>query len=52
MSKRHSSGGKEKLGSISKRGDCYLRAYLPPERGRDPLYQDPWHEAYGKLVPS
>ena len=26
MSKQHSSGGKEKLGSISKRGDRYLRS--------------------------
>jgi transposase len=30
LSKQHWSGGKEKRGSISKRGDRYLRACLPP----------------------
>src|SRR6516225_3018190 len=32
---KHSSGGRDKLGSISKQGDRYLRG----------LCQDPWHQA-------
>jgi len=38
--KQNSSGGKEKLGSISKRGDRYLRHGR--RAGSDPLCQTPW----------
>jgi hypothetical protein len=42
--KQNSSGGKDKLGSISKQGDRY---FAQPVRGwrarRDPLCQDLWH---------
>ena len=44
--KQNSSGGKEKLGSITKQGDRYLRSLFCAGRtGRDPLCQDPWHHA-------
>jgi transposase len=39
LPKRSSSGGKLKLGSISKQGDRWLCTR------RDPLRQDPWHRA-------
>ena len=44
--KQHSSGGKERLGGISKQGDRYLRSLfvagaLAVIRSR----QDPWHRA-------
>jgi transposase len=43
--KQHSSGGKDKLGSISKQGDRYLRQPIHGWRaGRHPLCQDPWHQ--------
>ena len=38
--KQNSSGGREKLGSISKRGDRYLRHGR--RAGSDPLCQTPW----------
>src|ERR1041384_5171355 len=41
--KQNSSGGKERLGNISKRGDRYLRSPVYDRRaGRDPLCQTPW----------
>jgi transposase len=44
--KQHSSGGKDKLGSISKQGDRYLRRPVHRRRTcRDPLCQDAWHKA-------
>ena len=43
--KQHSSGGKDKLGSISKQGDRYCAACSPPAHCRDPLCQDAWHKA-------
>ena len=39
---QHSSGGKEKLGTTSKRGDRYLRGHSR-RAGRDPLCQEVWH---------
>jgi hypothetical protein len=39
-----SSGGKDKLGSISKQDDRYLRGLFTAGCG-DPLCQDPWHQA-------
>ena len=42
--KQHSSGGKDRLGGISKQGDRYLRSYGRRAR-RHPLCQDPWHQA-------
>jgi len=42
---QYSSGGKEKLGNISKRGDRYLRSLFHGGRaGGDPLCQDPRHQ--------
>ena len=42
--KQHSSGGKDRLGSISKQGDRYLREPVRDRRARrHPLCQDPWH---------
>ena len=54
--KQHSSGGKERLGSISKQGALSAQ----PVRGRStrchPLLQDPWHRpsalAHGAARPS
>ena len=44
--KQHSSGGKDRLGSISKQGDRYLRSlFMAGALGRHPLCQDPWHQA-------
>ncbi|MCK1585011.1 IS110 family transposase [Bradyrhizobium sp. 168] len=42
--KQNSSGGKDKLGRISKQGDRYLRSLFTAGARRDPLRQDPWHE--------
>src|SRR2546430_14499048 len=42
--KQYSSGGRDKLGNISKRGDRYLRSLFTADAGGDPLCQDPWHE--------
>jgi len=42
--KQHSSGGRDKLGSISKRGDRYSQPVHRWRAGRHPLCQDPWHE--------
>ena len=42
--KQNSSGGKDKLGNIGKRGDRYLRS-LFTTGGGDPLRQNPWHHA-------
>jgi transposase len=39
---QNSSGGKERLGNIGKRGDRYLRSL---RAGRDPLCQNPRHQA-------
>ena len=55
--KQHSSGGKDRLGSISKQGDRYL---AQPVRGRctrrHPLCQDPRHQtpplAHGTVGPA
>jgi transposase len=44
--KQHSSGGKERLGSISKQGDRYLRSlFCGRSTRRHSLCQDPWHRA-------
>jgi len=44
--KQHSSGGKDKLGSISKQGDRYLRSlFTAGSTRRDPICQAPWHKA-------
>ena len=44
--KQHSSGGKNRLGNISKQGDRYLRGLVRDRRARrHPLCQDPWHQA-------
>jgi transposase len=44
--KQNSSGGKERLGNISKRGDRYLRSlFTAGALSGDPLCQDPWHRA-------
>ena len=43
--KQHSSGGKDRLGSISKQGDRYLRSLFTAGAGAHPLCQDPWHQA-------
>ena len=44
--KQNSSRGREKLGSITKQGDRYLRSLVHGRRpGGDPLRQDPWHHA-------
>jgi transposase len=40
--KQHSSGGKDRLCSISKQGDRYLRGLFAR---RHPLCQNPWHQA-------
>ena len=38
-------GGRERLGTISKRGDRYLRRLFTARRaGRDPLRQGAWHQ--------
>ena len=42
--KQNSSGGKDRLGNISKRGDRYQRS-LFTTGGGDPLRQNPWHQA-------
>jgi transposase len=41
---QHSSGGKDKLGSISKQGDPYLRSLFAAGARRRPLCQDPLHQ--------
>jgi len=43
--KQHSSGGRERLGSISKQGDRYLRTIRGWRVVCYPLSQDPWHRA-------
>ena len=44
--KQHSSGGKDRLGSISKQGDRYLRSlFMGWLVGGHSLCQDPWHQA-------
>ena len=44
--KQNSSGGKERLGNISKRGDRYLRSLFTNWSTRcHPLRKDPWHAA-------
>jgi len=43
--KQNSSGGKEKLGNITKRGDRYLRSLFTAGAGGDPLCEAPWHQA-------
>ena len=44
--KQHSSGGKDRLGGISKQGDRYLRSlFTAGDASRDPLCQNPWHQA-------
>src|SRR5436189_4532572 len=44
--KQYSSGGKDRLGSISKKGDRYLRSLIRCRRTlRYPLCQDPRHQA-------
>jgi transposase len=43
--KQNSSGGKEKLGSISKQGDRYLRSLFTAGARRDPLCQTQWYQA-------
>jgi Transposase IS116/IS110/IS902 family len=44
--KQNSSGGKDKLGSITKRGDRYLRSlFTVGAIRRDPLRQAPWHQS-------
>ncbi|MCK1419727.1 transposase [Bradyrhizobium sp. 153] len=51
MPKQNASGGKDKLGSISKQGDRYLRTVYGWSARRDPLRQNPWYRpsalAYG-----
>ena len=43
--KQHSSGGKDRLGGISKQGDRYLRGLFVARCARcHPLCQDPWHQ--------
>ncbi len=43
--KQHSSGGKDRLGSISKQGDRYLRSlFVAGALVRHPLCQDPRHQ--------
>jgi len=43
--KQHSSGGKHRLGSISKQGDRYLRSlFVAGALARHPLCQDPRHQ--------
>jgi len=44
--KQNSSGGKERLGNISKRGESLSAQPIYGWRARrDPLCQDPWHRA-------
>ena len=44
--KQNSSGGKERLGNITKQGDRYLRSlFCAGALGGDPIRQDPWHQA-------
>jgi transposase len=43
--KQNSSGGKDRLGNISKRGDRYLRSLSRRCTRRDPPCQNPWHRA-------
>ena len=44
--KQNSSGGKERLGSITKQGDRYLRSlFMAGALAVDPIRQDPWHQA-------
>src|SRR4029077_11053311 len=41
--KQHSSGGKNRLGSISKQGDCYLRGlFVGGGRARHPFFHNHW----------
>ena len=42
--KQHSSGGREKLGSISKQGDRYLRCLLTAGALAVIRYANPWHQ--------
>ena len=43
--KQHSSGGKDRLGGISKQGDRYLRGlFVVGALRRHPLCQDLWHQ--------
>ncbi|MET3997581.1 transposase [Bradyrhizobium sp. S3.9.2] len=43
--KQNSSGGKDKLGSISKQGDRYPQPVHGWRARRHPLCQDPWHRS-------
>jgi hypothetical protein len=44
--KQNSSGGKDRLGNISKRGDRYLRSlFTTGALAVIPVCQDPWHQA-------
>src|SRR5467141_4180733 len=43
--KQNSSGGKDKLGSISKQGDRYLRSLFTAGARRDPLCEAPRYQA-------
>jgi transposase len=42
--KQHSSGGKNRLGNISKQGDRYLRGLFVAGACCHPLRQDPWQQ--------
>jgi transposase len=48
--KQHSSGGRDKLGSISKQGDRYLPTRSRPHMGRSPSFGTPRYTALG-IVP-